>query len=153
MLEDSIAQDDWRDPQRQKAWEELSIAAGQTDGAAAKQPAPAAAADPAAATPGSENVKQLVPSQASNYVSSFLFAVCQEVNRIGGHTIAKARPGSDTRIGRISLTGLFQIVLHHLVQQLFPLVIDTYTSFLARRKEPFSRDGLVQVRSLLVPSS
>jgi len=67
-----------------------------------------------------------LPSQASSYVSSFLFSVCQEISRIGSHNIDR-------------------LILNYLAHRLCLKICSIYMIFLSKRKEQPSREGHIQM--------
>lgn len=73
MLRESLAQAEWAEPQRRRTWEAVVTVPAEGEEAA------------------SADAKQRVPTQTSGYVTAFLFALAQELNRIGGHTVTRVR--------------------------------------------------------------
>lgn len=106
-LASCIARDSWSDSSRRQGWEEHKVTIEGDDGAPVEE-------------------KLYLPFQPSPYVLEFLFAVCREIHRAGGHTIHRT-------------------ALEYLARELAQAVLELYDEVARTHQGATSKEGGVQL--------
>ena len=106
-LASCVNRDSWGDSSRRQGWEEHKVVMEGDDG-----------------TPVEE--KLYLPFQPSPYVLEFLFAVCREIHRAGGHTIHRT-------------------ALEYLARELATAILDLYDDVAQAHQGGASKEGGVQL--------
>eukprot|EP01087_Luapelamoeba_hula_P018332 TRINITY_DN5895_c0_g1_i2.p1 TRINITY_DN5895_c0_g1~~TRINITY_DN5895_c0_g1_i2.p1 ORF type:complete len:1290 (-),score=232.30 TRINITY_DN5895_c0_g1_i2:130-3999(-) len=123
-LRQKICSDDWSDSEKKRMWQPMSVAIESPLDALSS--AASNSASSASATSTREETIYL-PWQPSSYVLSFLFSVCQDINRVSAHTPEK-------------------IIIEYLVRVLISGVVDAYTHLLVIRPvEQMCKEAVIQM--------
>eukprot|EP00027_Filamoeba_sp_ATCC50430_P019419 CAMPEP_0168540466 /NCGR_PEP_ID=MMETSP0413-20121227/292_1 /TAXON_ID=136452 /ORGANISM="Filamoeba nolandi, Strain NC-AS-23-1" /LENGTH=539 /DNA_ID=CAMNT_0008570203 /DNA_START=72 /DNA_END=1692 /DNA_ORIENTATION=+ len=105
-LDHNVNSDNWSDPNRKSSWQELLVTVEGEDNTTSEE-------------------KLQLPFEASSFVIAFLFAVTDEIQRVGSHTLDKA-------------------VIQCLVFELCDKVFELYHGFLEKHL-PMNKEGCIQL--------